>query len=366
MLTPPLLLVDLASDRVSVQENRMLENFPELSDVRSQPEKFIRGFEAWFRDSIGFREQMLIPYNVINKNSSIWYTEGYNIYLVGKKGHHYFAEDGRLIKKFQGRQFLTDSQLTNMAAKLEEVKTYLDNKGIPLIVMFCTNKESVYPEFYPRSIKQGPEPIQLDVITRYLQEYTTVDVFNTREALLAEKDNFLLYFIIDTMSFHLDFAHYNEIGAFFAYRELMKHINKHFSEMLPYELDDVDIRYDEKEIPRVSLKHEKAYKKLTPSFFDNMNFIDDDFWGRVFNEAYENIDLDLPVILFLRTSFSGESFIGKYIAQHFGKVIMTHFMNMEYIEEYIDRFNPDIVVFESVERQLDMFADSVAKIPELP
>ena len=361
MLALPLLFVDMAPDRVSVQENRMLANSPMLADIRNHPGTFVRDFDAWFKDSTGFREQLLIPYNVMSKNiwlNGIWYTDGQYIYLFGLEGHHYFADNGKLIGKFMGKQFLTDDQLTNMAAKLEEVKTYLDKQGIPLIVMFCTDKESVYPEFYPKSIKRGHEPIQLDVITKYLQEHTTVDVFNIKQALLAEKD----YFLLENVSSG-DLTHYNEIGAFFAYRELMRHINTYLPEIIPYEIGDVDIQYDHIGIPSVSLKQEKLYKKLDQSFFNRFDY---DQNTMAFNVAFENIDYSLPVILFLRDSFAEELFIGKYIAQHFGKTIMIHFVNAGHIDEYIDRYKPDIVVFESAERQLDGFAGCVTRIPKLP
>ena len=362
MLTLPLVFVDLSSDRVSVNENRMLANRPAMAGIKNHPGTFVREFDAWFKDSTGFRERLLALYNIIGKNS--WlngiyrYTDGQYTYLVGRQGHYYFADvNGYLIPKFQGKQFISDDMLAQMADKLEEVKTYLDKKGIPLIVMFCADKESIYPEFYPKSIKRGPEPIQLDVITKYLQEHTTVDVFNIRQALLAEKDNFMLYYKIDTMSFTSAFAHYNQIGAFFAYRDLMRHINKYFTEIIPYELDDVKINYNEKEIPQVTLKTEVVYKRLDKSFFDNVN---------VTGEAYKNTNSDLPVILFLRDSYSAEQYIGKYFANQFGKTIMIHYSNINKIEEYIEKFTPDIVVFESAERALNIFARSVAGIPKLP
>jgi len=300
----------------------------------------------------------------MNKNrcfNGVWYTDGQYTYLIGQQGYHYFADvDGMMIPKFQGKQFLTDDQLTNMAAKLEEIKTYLDGQCIPLIVMFCTDKESVYPEFYPKSIKRGLEPIQLDVITRYLQEHTGVDVFNIRQALLAEKDNFLLYFKIDTLSFAgSDFAHYNQMGAFFAYRELMRHITIYFPEIIPYELTDVDINYNDKGIPHVSLKQEKVYKQLDLSFFDDVNVYRPFSWENV---AYENEKSAPPVILLLRDSYTAEQHIGKYIAQHFGKTIMIHYMNMEHFEEYINKYKPGIVVFQSAEREFIPFADSFAGI----
>jgi hypothetical protein len=165
------------------------------------------------------------------------------------------------------------------------------------------------------------------------------------------------------MAFTADFAHYNQIGAFFAYRELMKHINLHLPEIIPYELKDVDVKYDEKGRPLVSLKPKQAYQKLDSSFFDDVSY---DNNQHLFNAAYENADPNLPVILLLRDSYAEEQFIGKYLAQHFGKTIMIHFVNMAHIEEYIIRFKPDIVVIEAAERQLEIFADCVSRIPELP
>jgi hypothetical protein len=307
-------------------------------------------------------------YQVIDKNkwlnAVVQYTDGQYVYLIGEKGHHYFAHvNGFLIPKFQGKQFLSDEQLANMADKLEMVKTYLDGKGIPLVVMFCTDKESVYPEFYPKSIKRGTEPIQLDIITNYLQENTSVDIFNIRQALLAEKNNYLLYYKIDTMAFTGDFAHYNQIGAFFAYCELMKHINIHFPRIVPFELSDIEISYDEKERPKVTLKSGFTYQKRDLLFSDNADPV---LFPTERITAYENKNSDLPVILFFHDSYSAEGYIGKYFAQQLGKAIFIPFANISYIQEYITQFKPDIVVFESAERELGGFASCVIGIPELP
>jgi hypothetical protein len=367
MLALPLVFIDFKSDRISVGENRMLANRPSFSDIKKHPGMFIRQFDAWFKDSTGFREKLLALYKAVNENkwlnNVVQYTNGSHVYLIGENGHHYFAYTGGwMISKFQGRKFISDEQLLNMASKLDMVKTYLDSKGIPLVVMFCTDKESVYPEYYPKSIKRGPEPIQLDVITKYLQDHTSVDVFNIRQALLAEKNNYLLYHKIDTMAFTGNFAHYNEIGAFFAYRELMKHVNKYFPQIIPYTTDDIEISYDEKEIPHVALKSGFTYQRYDSSFFDNVNVYRPFTWQ---NRAYENIS-GLPVILVLCDSYAEEFYIGKYITQQFGKAILIYYASISNIQEYINQFKPDIVVFESAERELGSFANSVIGIPELP
>jgi len=371
MMLLPLIFVDLSSDRVSVKENRRLAKFPSLSDLKRHPGQFIRDFDAWFKDSTGFREQFLALYNITGMNTmnGVHYMKGQDVYLVGEYGHHFYAgEHGKLIQSFLGKPILSGEQLANMANKLEEIKVYLDKRGIPFVVMFCTFKEEIYPEFYPKSIKQGEEPIQLDLITSYIKEHTSVDVFNIRRALLTEKDNYLLYPVSSG-----DLNHYTEIGAFFAYRELMKHINIYFPEITPYSLNDIDISYDKEYFidrimePDVSLKTKNKYKKLDLSFFDDIDVKWSFPWAYT---AYENIDANLPVILFFRDSFSGyfaadyeKKFITQFIASHFGRAIFIHYLNLKYFEEYVAKYKPDIVVFASV--MPDDFAQCVDVVPEL-
>jgi len=363
MLALPLVFVDLGSDRISVGENRMLANRPSFAGIKDSLGLFIRQFDEWFKDSTGFREKLLAIYKSVNDNkwlnNVVQYTDGHYVYLKGEKGHHYFAyTDGWMISKFQGKKYISDEQLSGMAEKLEMVKTYLDNKNIPLVVMFCTDKESIYPEYYPKSIKRGSEPIQLDIITNYLQENTSVDVFNIRQTLLSERNTNLLYVVSSG-----DLTHYTQIGAFFTYRELMKHINIYLPQIIPYKTEDIEISYDKKEIPNVTLKSGFTYQRLDLSFF---SMVDPDLLSNGRIAGYENKNIGLPVILFFHDSYSAEYFIGKYFAQQFGKAIFIHFSHISNIQEYINQFKPDIVVFESVERELSGFANCVIGIPELP
>ena len=364
MLTLPLLFVDLSQARVSTEENRMLAGIPRLADLARHPEIFIRDFDAWFKDSTGFRAQLMELYNLVDRNkwlNGVWYKEGYLIFLIGKQGHHYSMHPGE-IEKYQGKPFLSGEQLANLAAKLEDVKIYLDERDIPFTLMICADKESIYPEFFPDSIRRGPEPIQLDVITSYLQDHTTVDVFNIRQALLAEKNNYMLYPVVDNWSSSpKDIGHYNEIGAFFAYRELMRHINIHFPAIIPFEFQDIDIGYDQNGEAVVSLKTEKTYFKFPDSFF-SQDYFESSTWGQ---EAYGNLKSGLPEILLLRDSYAHEWYLGKYIARHFDRTIMVHLYNMRHFGQFVEMYKPDIVVFQTAERELRFFADSVAEIPPL-
>ncbi|MDR0642709.1 MAG: hypothetical protein LBG07_09650 [Treponema sp.] len=344
MLLIPLFSTDLRSGVISKWENRMLADRLPLSVIKKHPRHYIRIFERWFNDHVGFRETLINLYRKINGPQwSFHYQEGGLSYTVGKEGHHFFSGTNHaLIAKFQGRAIFSDEQLRAFAQKLSAIKNYLDKEGIPLIVMFCTTKETIYPEYYPETILRGPEPVQLDIITDYLKENTSVDVFSIRQALMAQKDRYLLY----PKAPPGDLAHYNEIAAFFAYRELMKHINVHFPEIIPYTTDDIIIECDENGTADVTLKEEITYKKSNDSPFNDLELPNSDF-----NEVFENSAANPLTILLLRDSYAGigATYFSRYIAQHFNETIMTHFLNTNNLKQYIDTFHPDIVVFESCE-----------------
>jgi hypothetical protein len=109
----PLLLVDITSGKVSIQEDRGLANPPSMSDLKKQPGKFKGDFGRWIEDSIGFREKLLAQYNkTIGKKipfNGISYTIGAFSCLIGEQGHHYFTNmNGSLIPQFMGKQYLSD------------------------------------------------------------------------------------------------------------------------------------------------------------------------------------------------------------------------------------------------------------------
>jgi hypothetical protein len=189
MLLIPLFLTDLRNGLVSVEENRMLADRPPLSSI-NHPRTFIQNFNGWFNDHIGFREKFISLQRTLNRfqKEGPQYREGNLTYIVGKEGHHFYTGSNyEMISKFQGDPIFTNSQLQQFAQSLTDVRNFLAEKDIPFVVMFCTDKESIYPEYYPEAIRRGPEPNQLDFITSYLKTNTVIDVFNIRQALAEQK-----------------------------------------------------------------------------------------------------------------------------------------------------------------------------------
>jgi len=349
MLVLPLVFVDLKQDRISVMENRRLANRPSLSELKNDPGKFINDFDAWFKDSAGFREKFISLYKIIDGAFSMnYYLDGPSIVFIGKQGHHFHTYYNLLLPIYQGKRWLNDVQLDELSLKLNKIGQYLRGKNIHFVVMLCADKESIYFEYYPDFVIRGTEPTSLDAVVNYISNNTNIDLFCIKENFLQEKQNWLLFPKTGDI---WELCHYNKTGSFIAYQELMKHVNKYFPNLEPLKIEDVNITWLFNGSSDVTLKHEKNYEKIDARFIDNAI-------------EFENKDSGLPVLLFFGDSYS--EWFPEYLPQHFSRTIMHHLSTLEHLEEYVDLYKPDIVIFESAERVIPDFTNWVIGIPELP
>ena len=358
MSLTPLLTIDWNGGQVSEEENRILASRPPKSLLVRSPVTFIEEIDLWITDNTGFRKEIIDLYNkidVIEKEGQ--YQRGELTYLIGEQGHEYYDRNGELIAKYQGKDFLTPEELSNLATGLNDIKKYLDNKGIPMVVMFCTDKETIYPEFYPKSIMRGPEPIQLDIITDYLKDNTTIDIFNIKEALLDQKDNYLLYDKAINAEGEGDITHYNEIGGFFAYQELMKHIKIYLPEVEHLTIEDIIISYGDNNYPTITLKNEISYSDSDENILMESGLFASEMKN---NFLIEHTSNDLPNILVIRDSYLTPHYM-KALPEHFSRTGLIHLTNMNYFNEFVEYYDPDIVVFESAERGLKNFATLIER-----
>ena len=367
-LVVPLGFADWKGGKISERENRYFSTRPPIQSALKDPALFIRRFDEWLADNIGFRQKFIDYYSLVKKmENSVQSKEGQYVFLKGERGHRYFAHtDGWMIGKFQGKPHLTDKELQGLAAGLNQTQAYLDEKGIPFIVMFCADKETIYPEFYPKSIARGKGPDSVDTITDYVKTHTTVDVFNIKEALFAQKKEHLLF-----NKSAGDLLHYNDLGAFFSYQELMKHINVYLPNIKVFTLDDMDVLYkdEDKSVypdnPNTRLKGGVAFKRIEDEAFPgNITLAS---WS--VGALYGNEDTTLPTILILRDSYMGDdTFMSQYMPEHFGKTVLFYYRhtNMDFFVKIVDHFKPDIVVFQAAEREFRGFSEYVEKNTRLP
>ena len=372
ILLIPLLFTDLSSGNISKWENRRLEPFPTMTNLLHRPAAFIWQFNAWFTDHVGFRGESFGLYRkLMHLARGAHFQEGAYMILIGNEGYHYcFGYHGLQISRYQGASILSDEALKGLSEGLLAAKHYLDEKSIPLIVVFCPDKDEVYPEYLPKSVVRGPEPTQLDVITEFAKSYTGLDVFNTKECLLTAKDSQLVF---DKDGDLYMLTHWNEIGAFFAYQDLMKHIQAYMPEIETVPIEDTEITYADRygfpNIPDIRLKQSKSFRQLGAEAFADVPIAPSIYYD--YDVVYENDNPALPTLLIMRDSYVGDTYTGeynfwcRYLPQHFGKTIFIHHRNMNNFDSYVAYFRPDIVIFQATERELGYFSEYVSTLQDL-
>jgi alginate O-acetyltransferase complex protein AlgJ len=138
--------------------------------------------------------------------------------ITGKDGWLFYSSstDGITIDDCEGKIELTGEELSKIKTNLEEQAEWLRKKNIPYILVICPSKHTIYAEYLPGSIKKGRTIF--DQILDYLKKNSNIRIIDLRNTLLSNKKNhsYNLYYKTDT--------HWNSLGAFLAYQEIMRAI----------------------------------------------------------------------------------------------------------------------------------------------
>ena len=83
--------------------------------------------------------------------------------------------------------------------------------------MVCPDKQFIYSEYMPDYIKRKSIKSGTDIFVEYIKNNIDIKVVYPKEELLKYKDKYQLYYKYDN--------HWNNLGAYIGYSELMKSLN---------------------------------------------------------------------------------------------------------------------------------------------
>ncbi|MCM3701158.1 alginate O-acetyltransferase AlgX-related protein [Paenibacillus macerans] len=346
----PLVMVNKTQGRVSVAENRVLAKFPDftLGDGKLNTH-FIKEFEAWFNDNLGFRDKF------VQENTKIQY----NLFgrltkadtLVGKNEWLYYVTP-EIIADYQHLNLPSDQQLKEWGDSLEKTNNYLKGKEIPFIVMLNPDKKTIYPENYPDTILKVGDISRSDLIDNYFKKNTNLDYFTPKDQLLKAKSKATVY------SPRYDNGHWNNYGAFIGYTELMKRVRKYYPDIKVISWKDFDISEYQREnivynaisFPETDYAFNYKEKRLaheTSGVLDNLNLS-----TTMMAVSYKNSNSKLPRALILGDSYL-YGFMTPNLAESFSETYFIYSDNINRIKDFVEIFNPDIVIYENVERSFE-------------
>lgn len=341
-----------------VTENRKLAVRPQLTWSRKGLKEFSSRYKAYYNENFTFRSVLvhgnfLIRYRLLGVTTS-------NQVVAGRDGWLFYTGD-REIEDCRNIIRLNDDQLHNWARLFILKRDWLAQQGIRYLLVLPPNKCTVYPEQMPAGYDRVREESWLNDFTVYLRKYTDLEFVDLRQSLISNKSVHRVYFRTDT--------HWNEYGAFLAYKAMIRPIASWFPVITPFELSDFSVTL------------QKRTGGDLAGMLGGQNYLVDEQYGFIPAKPFtamksEGGDLPrdpmtmqknvakLPRAVIFHDSFF--SAIVPFVSEHFSvsRYIWERWHSQTPIEDIISRYKPHIIIEESVERLLKKDFDGISvRIP---
>lgn len=273
--------------------------------------------------------------------------------LVGKEGWLFLGQTvvrSGTIDYFRNFSPFTDEDLEQWKELFEQRYKWLDARDIRYMVVIAPNKNTIYPEFMPGNIRKAHSYSRLDQLIDYLDTFSSVHLVDLRPVLLEAKKQRPVYSRTDT--------HWNDYGAYIAYREIMRHISRYFKEAQPIPLSQYSINTvnsaggDLAQMLSLHLDVMREDKiELRPRFSPQARGGNLENLAAFVRRSYrERANAPLPNIIMVHDSFYQK--LRPFLSEHFSRILYIWDWNMNFYPSVIESEKPVLVIDEMAERFL--------------
>lgn len=327
-------------------EKRKLAEKPIFNLKDSSYKNFFSNYENYVNDNFGYRDQLIKLNNFLKVK--LLHTSPVDRVILGKKGWMFFNDEG-VIDDYRGTNHFTNEELEKIKKNLEERKKWLEGQGIEYYIMVAPNKHTIYSEYLPSNIVKYNQESRLDQLIKYLSKNSEIKIIDVRSALLNNKSQYILYRKNDT--------HWNSMGAFVAYEEVVKTLEAGSIITAPVKLTNYSIK---EEISGGDLANMLSMNnilldkqlKLIPNFKSKV--VDVEVNRELFPNpnklvVKENTSLEShSKLLMFRDSFAVDMI--PFLSESFSRSV--YIWDHKFNSNIIENEKPDVVVYELVERNI--------------
>ena len=309
----------------------------DLNFQLKKPQEALKNLRKDFEDHYGFKDELLDTY--VTTKTSFLNDEVLQNRVIKGKNNWWFLGDhyNNSLSNVYGNIRFSDYELNLIAYNLSSWQSYLKEKGILFYVIIPPNKNKIYSEHLPFSLKKTQT--RVEQLQQYLNKKSDVNFLDLTETLLDKKINNDIYIKNDT--------HWNSLGAYFAYVSTMDVIKKSKPDI---EIENINyyaknsITKYKGDIPRM-LK-QKDYSIYTKLIKHNTSYKTEINTPKI--KVYSNYKKELNTLIY-HDSFMLAMM--PFFNETFKKT--TYIKSFKLSEAEIDKHKPDIVILEIVERNLD-------------
>ena len=252
--------------------------------------------------------------------------------LLGKNDWLFYKTelDGHPVWDYMGINHFTEEELAAIADNLTQTRDYFENeRGIDFYIMALPNKEIVYEEYMPDTIARVDEVSRAEQVAEYIWANTDLTYVFPKQAMLDAKEEYQIYYKTDT--------HWNQVGAFVGIQEIFKEAYGTYADLdsVSFRIDSETFAGDLATIAGVSDK----YANDTVYVFEK--------------ESADPAQYRDEVALIIGDSFGG--FLMTVAKGYYKDVVWINTKVEDFSMELIDEYNPDVIIWESVERYMETF-----------
>lgn len=341
----------------SLRESRRIKYMPLKGLSKADIKKYSKDFERWFLDNYGLK------YEMVRANAKLYKSLGTSPlkeqYLFGKNGFMYLGNSfDNVVSISTGKNLFSKEELEEFTNNLKIYKNFFQKRGIPAYITIAPNKHTLYPEFLPSYLDIN-EKTKYDQIIEY--EGDMLNIINLRNRLINAKTEYkdLLFYKTDT--------HWTRLASFIAYSEIIRILKQDFPNLYVQTMNDFtlavdtvggDLAYNSNLLNTVNdhvinLSYStNLYRVETVTLSEKIDKNDPLHTINIGEEVVVINNNQEKCLLFIHDSF-GATITDFH--QSFGKVVHVHpfSVDMDNIERVVEKYKPDIVLFEFVERYLN-------------
>jgi hypothetical protein len=337
-------------------ENRELAQFPEWTGDWTSVAAYAGGFDAWFEDHFGFRAR-LVRWFGESRYFGLHVSPAATV-VRGKGSWLFYADDFSLDDYANDRPFST-FDLNNWRESTVRARDWLRAQGIAYLFTVAPDKYMVYPEDFPASVRRLGTASRMDQLNQSLAD-THVSA-DTLPALLDAKRRERTYYLTDT--------HWNDRGAFAAYRQIIDVVRRQNAAVPPaWPRSDFDAGSREIEgkdlagmmgLTRVLHEDDLPLIPTRPRLARVVEPAGADPKAEIARLVTEIPGSKLPRALVLRDSFA--SGLAPFLSEHFSRVV--YLWQNDFDANAVRAEHPDVVIQEIVSRHLYSFVPSPELVP---
>lgn len=317
-------LIGMGKDNTFI-DNRIPQKFPNFPARFGDISKFKKELSQFFQDNFGLRAELVRLNILINLKIGVSSVPGL---VLGKEGWLFLKNDYAILDQYRGINKFSTKELEMWVSTLNQYRDWLDKQKIYFVVVVAPNQQTVYSEYMPNYANKVNPETRADQLAQFLKTSgSKINFIDLRGDLISAKSRFPEFYLYNKYE-----GHWNQLGAFVAYEEIMRVLSSNFKGLNQLQISDYEI------------KQIKKTWSIPPLTEDSITL------NLKYNKN-KNINIAPYKVVFYGDSFGDEGLLSMLRESNLN-VLNVESNWKPFPVGLINKEKPNIVIFELVERYL--------------